>query len=99
MGELKALFVTLAILHGADAATTCMALARGAREANPVLPQSCAANATTKTVIAVGTMWLLAKIDDTHPTLARITGTVQIGVESYAVGHNVRLLVTLSGRR
>lgn len=95
---MKELFVTLAILHGADAALTCTALARGAREANPLLPQRPVANLALKSGFVALSMVAIHKLEATHPKLARGLAAVSIGVESYAIGHNVRVLVTLGGR-
>lgn len=95
---MKEILVALAILHGADSATTCMAFSRGAIEGNPFLPQGCVANTVVKGAVATGSLVLLHRLAQTHPRFARTLGMVSIGVESYTVGSNIKLTIRLGGR-
>jgi len=82
------LLLTLAILHGADVATTQVVLKQGGIELNPVVPQQRAANLLVGSAASAADVWILHKLSAKHPKLAKAIAFTAIGVEGWAVAHN-----------
>jgi hypothetical protein len=93
---MKPLLIALAIAHAADAVTTLTAMQAGAREGNPLLPSQPVALVAVIGAETVLQIVILERLSRSHPTLARNLGLVAFGVESSAVGFNIR--VTLDAR-
>ena len=86
------LILTLAILHSGDAITTGTALSRGGVERNPVLPQSPSWNMALQASETAGELYLLKRLNQRHPKIAKGLAVAAIGVEGFAVIHNIRTL-------
>ncbi len=89
---MKGWLLALAVLQGADAASTCAALHRGFREGNPLLPQSCAGIVGVKAVTVVVLALGLPRLARAHPKLARGVASVAISSSGVGVVWNVRVL-------
>lgn len=89
----KELLVTLAILHGGDAASTQVGLHKGLWEANPFLPQNPTANLVVKAAYATISLVLLEKLSHKAPRLAKGIAIGAIVAESAVIGRNVQLII------
>lgn len=87
---MKPILLTLALLHGGDLATTQVVLSQGGVERNPLVPQQRAGNLLVGSAASVADLWVLSKLNQKHPKLAKTIGIVAIGVEGWAVQHNAR---------
>ena len=94
---MKELLVVLAILHGGDAVSTQIGLHRGLREANPMLPQNPTTNLVVKSAYATAGIILLNKLSHKAPKLAKGLAIGCIVAESAAIGHNVRVIISIGG--
>lgn len=87
---MKTWLLVLALTHGADVASTCGALSRGATEGNPFMPRSgCGQIALASTAVVGGSSFIAWKLSKTHPKLAKTLVGLQIGAKSVAIGWNV----------
>jgi hypothetical protein len=84
------ILLTLALLHGADLASTQVVLHQGGSERNPLMPQAASWNLAIGSAASAGDIWLLHRIGRSHPRLATVIGIAAIGAEGFAVVHNVR---------
>lgn len=86
------LILTLALLRGADATTSCMAFARGGHEQNPLMPSSCAGQIILQGTALGVEAWALSALAPQHPRLTKVLGVVSIGIEGATVTINLRTL-------
>lgn len=71
---MKEILLALLLARGGDAATTCVALHRGAHEVNPIMPNHCAAAIGVQAGVGAAQVLLLRADAKAHPTRARIVG-------------------------
>jgi len=88
---MKTWLIILAIYHGADAATTDLALARGAREAvtpsqHPLVLNLVDAGEAAYEIACV------RRLEARHPTWARALLVAALTGQSFAVTHNLKTL-------
>ena len=83
------ILLTLAILHGGDVASTQVVLQQGGRELNPFVPQGPTKNLLAGSAASAADIYLLHKLSAKHPKVAKTLGVIAIGVEGWAVAHNV----------
>lgn len=88
---MKPWLIALAVARALDVTSTCQGIAAGNIEANPLLPNACAAQVGLHSGIAVGQIAALALLHRTHPKLALVLGLVSISVETGAAVHNWRI--------
>lgn len=88
---MKFYVVALALSRALDAGSSCAAFARGAVEANPMLPHSCAAQVGVQAGASLAQGWMLTKLAPTHPRLARTLAMVTISIEVGVSAHNMRV--------
>lgn len=91
-GWLLALVLTRAL----DVGTTCVALAHGGREVNPLLPASCPAQLAIQSGVATADVLLLRRLAPAHPRVARVLAGVEIGLEGTVGVHNAIVVYHLS---
>lgn len=87
---MKPILLTLSLLHGGDLATTQVVLSQGGVERNPFVPQQRAGNLLVGSAASVADIYLLHKISEKHPKVAKTIGLIAIGAETWAVAHNAR---------
>ena len=95
---MKPLMVTLAILRGADAAATCIALAdTRAAEQNPLFGSrpSCAVVIGVQTIALTAQIAGAKRLSDSHPTGAKWLLVGFVVAEGFAVAWNARELQRL----
>lgn len=88
---MKTLLLTLAIVNGADSASTCLALKAGLVERNPILPSSCAANVAINGSVTAGTLLLVRELHTRSPKLATGLTIGLVGSRGFVVGWNFGL--------
>jgi hypothetical protein len=83
--------IALAFARALDASSTCVALAHGAHEANPLMPSTCRGQIVAQSAITLGESVLLVKLAHTQPKLAKGLALVSVGIESSAAVLNFKL--------
>lgn len=98
---MKPLLLILSLTYGADATTTHVAFARYPQQTHEQLLPTQSPWLIDGLIAgqAVGISVGLTKLDQTHPTLARVIGWTLVGVRAYAVGSNVRQLQQAGRKR
>ena len=92
---MQSLLLTLALMRGADIASTTVVLHRGGFEQNPVMGSTISQVVTRGTFISVGELVGLHMLSTHHPKLAKTLASVSIGISGAAAGHNVAIAVRL----
>lgn len=90
----KALIVSMVVLHGADAASTCVALDRGFVEANPLFGghATCGRVVATKAAVIGPAAVLAWKLRASHPKVAALITSVGLTSGGVAVTLNLAAL-------
>ena len=95
---MKELLVALLLARGADAVTTCTALAAGAHEVQPLAPQNCAGAVAMSAGLGVSQVLLIRAVEKRNARAGRILGLVSFGVVAGTVGNNIRVNVEIRRR-
>ncbi len=78
--------------HGADTATTAIALNRGGVERNPLYTQSAMTNTLLMAGEAAAVTLAVKKLGPHYPKFAKAMLALGIGVSGYAAVHNLRTI-------
>ena len=76
-----------------DATSTCIGLAHGRVEMNPIMPTSCQGNVAAQMGMAGAQVVILSVLAKKHPTLSKWLAGIQIGVSSGAVAWNWHVML------
>jgi hypothetical protein len=91
---MKGLLLTLALLRGADGATTATALHAGiGAEGNQLLPHAAWAIVGVEAGIGITQDRAMRTFAKSHPTAAKAIVFASIGLEGFAVVNNSRVLL------
>jgi hypothetical protein len=89
---LKALLISLTISSGADTASSVYAFKAGAVERNLFIVSTRTAPFVTEVALATaGEVWLLHRIGESHPKLAKTLAIVGIAAGALATAKNIKV--------
>ena len=75
-----------------DHTSTGVALQRGCRESNPLVPRNYAASVAVGITIGGGSAWALSRAHKDHPKLVKTALILGAGARAAAGAHNLSLL-------